>query len=198
MLNLSTASAVRRSVVFGSPEAAEFNKTSPTTSFTPLDKAKAKSLFSMSAIQQHNSEQEAEAAASASAEVDPVTKDNDSILEEWDRLTNASGSDSSEGSDDEHSNGMDVQSSPDAFAGARSNGFCANSSSRRRRSMLQPEISLAPSPSPSESDSSFYSQQLSRVVDHSASPVRDTADARACTGAGTGSGAAMDGSFSRL
>jgi hypothetical protein len=39
--------SARRSVVFGSPNVAEFTRGAPTNAMTPLDKAYAKSLFSM-------------------------------------------------------------------------------------------------------------------------------------------------------
>lgn len=42
-------SAQKKSVVFGSPNAAEFNSASPITSFTPLHPSMAKSLFPMTA-----------------------------------------------------------------------------------------------------------------------------------------------------
>lgn len=78
-----TASAMKRNVIFGSPQACEFNKTSPTTNFTPLHHDTAKSLFSMAAA--------GEISEGEDSPVDPVTEENDRILEEWDRLSNASG-----------------------------------------------------------------------------------------------------------
>ena len=85
----ATASAVKRNVIFGSPQACEVNKTSPTTNFTPLHHDHAKSLFSMAVAGSSISEGEDRPA-------DPVTEENDRILAEWDRLSNASscGSDS--------------------------------------------------------------------------------------------------------
>jgi hypothetical protein len=81
-LNTSlTASALKRNVVFGSPQACEFNKTSPTTNFTPLHKDTAKSLFSM-APQQTYGRDEAEETA------DPETLENDEIMDQWERLSN--------------------------------------------------------------------------------------------------------------
>ena len=79
-------SAAKRNVVFGSPQAVEFNKSSPVTSFTPMQQQAAKDRFSMAG------------AAASEEEVDEETDENSRILEEWDRLTNASEDD---GSDEE-------------------------------------------------------------------------------------------------
>jgi len=77
-------SSVRKTVVFGSPQAAEFNKLSPTTNYTPLDRKKTRVLYSMSATKESDD---------ADGGIDPITMDNDRILESWDRLTNVSDSD---------------------------------------------------------------------------------------------------------
>jgi hypothetical protein len=77
-------SSVRKTVAFGSPQAAEFNKLSPTTNYTPLDRKKTRVLYSMSATKKSDD---------AYGDIDPITIDNDRILESWDRLTNVSDSD---------------------------------------------------------------------------------------------------------
>eukprot|EP00602_Paraphysomonas_sp_CaronLab_P007566 CAMPEP_0185021994 /NCGR_PEP_ID=MMETSP1103-20130426/4696_1 /TAXON_ID=36769 /ORGANISM="Paraphysomonas bandaiensis, Strain Caron Lab Isolate" /LENGTH=1963 /DNA_ID=CAMNT_0027553841 /DNA_START=9 /DNA_END=5900 /DNA_ORIENTATION=+ len=83
--SVSVASVSKRNVMFGSPQAVEFNKTSPTTSFTPMRQNDVKTRFSMAG------------SLPAADEVhDEATDENSRILEEWDRLTNAS-----EGSDEE-------------------------------------------------------------------------------------------------
>jgi hypothetical protein len=81
-----------KSVVFGSPKVAEFNKHSPTTNFTPMNKHDARRLFPVDEIQSSREEE-------VESSMDEITADNDRILEEWDRLTNASET----GSDDDES-----------------------------------------------------------------------------------------------
>lgn len=73
-----------RKVAFGSPSAMEFIKGSQTTKFTPLTRDRAKSLF---VVDESCVQEEAD---------DPVTEENSRILEEWDRLSNASGYSSDE------------------------------------------------------------------------------------------------------
>jgi hypothetical protein len=96
-------SAVKRVVNFGSPNAMEFVKDAAASSFTPLTKDRAKMLFLM---EQATVVEEAE---------DQLTAENSRILDEWDRLSNASGYDSDEDK-------LSVHSSP------------KNSPKRRRRS----------------------------------------------------------------
>ena len=69
----------RRSVIFGSPNVAEFNAASPTNKMTPMTRGQAKHLFSMD-----GKSKEAETSE------DPVTEENSRELDEWDRLTNVS------------------------------------------------------------------------------------------------------------
>lgn len=73
-------SAKKRGVVFGSPKAAEFNKTSPVTSYTPMHNHEAKSRFSMAGNSVYDDQEDD----------DEITTENSAILDEWDRLTNTS------------------------------------------------------------------------------------------------------------
>ncbi|KAJ1443977.1 hypothetical protein B484DRAFT_441336 [Ochromonadaceae sp. CCMP2298] len=123
----------RRNVVFGSPQVAEFNKTSPTTSYTPLHKDQAKSLFSMSALRAYDEQGG-----------DVVTEENDRILGEWDRLTNASdGSDEEDmGLEEGMGEGMEGEGGMEGGEGMGMDIFPHKPtprSARRRRSMLQPQ-----------------------------------------------------------
>jgi len=101
-LSSVTDSAKKRGVVFGSPKAAEFNKTSPVTSYTPMHNHEAKSRFSMAGNSVYDEQEED----------DELTTENSAILDEWDRLTNTSmdgsGSDEDSGSPDESSSGSKV------------------------------------------------------------------------------------------
>ena len=115
--------SLRKNVIFGSPKAAEFHKLSPTTSFTPLNRQEAKSLYSMSGKSQRDIEEEE----------DEATAENSKILEEWDRLTN----NSENGSDDEFENEeVTTPQNASTLTGMSS------ASSRRRRSMLQPRLDM--------------------------------------------------------
>eukprot|EP01033_Poteriospumella_lacustris_P006951 gene6952-5012_t len=158
--------SVNRSVVFGSPNVAEFRKHSPTTSFTPMDKREAKMLFSMEPAGGLGGGGEVAADA-----VDDVTAENERILEEWDRLTNAS-----EGnvSDEEESPGrMDTST----VSGVDKENLDLSSSSlnksnlnrnRRRLSKLQPLIELE------AEDNSTYSSNASRSVAEDISGISHT------------------------
>lgn len=87
-------SSIKKTVVFGSPSFAEFNKTSPTTNITPMDKKKFRGCIDMDmSLSAYSDEQRQEQVM-----VDEETVENSQILDAWDRLTNMSGSD---GSDDE-------------------------------------------------------------------------------------------------
>jgi hypothetical protein len=112
--NKSVSMSARKGVVFGSPKAVEFNKQSPTTNYTPLNRQQAKALFSMAGSTSKMAVEEVE---------DEVTQDNSRILEEWDRLTNTS---CEEGSDES----------------AAEISVSSSASSRRRRSMLQPSLEV--------------------------------------------------------
>ena len=114
--------SLRKNVIFGSPKAAEFHKLSPTTSFTPLNRQQAKSLYSMSGKSQRDIEEEE----------DEATAENSKILEEWDRLTN----NSENGSDDEFEMNETSPQNVSTLSGVSS------ASSRRRRSMLQPRLEM--------------------------------------------------------
>ena len=114
--------SLRKNVIFGSPKAAEFHKLSPTTSFTPLNRQQAKSLFSMSGKSQRDIEEEE----------DEATAENSKILEEWDRLTN----NSENASDDE----FEINETTPHNASTLS--ATSSASSRRRRSMLQPRLEM--------------------------------------------------------
>jgi hypothetical protein len=90
--------SAKKSVAFGSPSAVEFNKSSPTTKFTPMKQVDAKLMFSMSIPEQPTYDEE--------------TEENSRILEQWDRLANTSDcSEGSEGNDGnkERQDGMEHQ-----------------------------------------------------------------------------------------
>jgi hypothetical protein len=100
--------STKKSVVFGSPTASEFNKGSPTTNLTPMSKPLAKAMFSMSGNKRG---------------IDAIpeneeTAENSRILDEWDRLSASE-------------NGSPVQS-PE-FVPPNS---CGSKSSARRKSKL--------------------------------------------------------------
>eukprot|EP01041_Mallomonas_annulata_P008395 gene8395-17309_t len=75
----------KKSVVFGSPEAAEFNKNSPTTNFTPMSRSKTKDHFSMAPVSHQG------LGADENDDDTPETAENSQILAEWDRLTSDDG-----------------------------------------------------------------------------------------------------------
>ena len=119
--------SIRKNVFFGSPKAAEFNKASPTTSFTPLHPQQAKGMFSMAGSTPFNQE------AHEDEEEDEETAENSTILEEWDRLTNNSGT---EGSDESNADVSDINE------GSANVSVSSSRSARRRRSMLQPQLEI--------------------------------------------------------
>lgn len=139
----SSIMSANKSVVFGSPNVAEFRKHSPTTSFTPLDRLKAKQLFSM---QEPAIDEEA-----VDNEQDEVTAENERILEEWDRLTNASEGNSSDDDDDinkmddavvvtTQNDTSDIPDKENVHGGF--NVSHSKSRNRRRLSKLQPLLEL--------------------------------------------------------
>jgi hypothetical protein len=126
--------SANKSVAFGSPNVAEFRKHSPTTSFTPLDRRQAKQLFSM------QEEDELEASVP-----DEVTIENERILEEWDRLTNASESNSSD--DEANEDGIvfassDPVSDKENIHDHHTSLNMSRNRNRRRLSKLQPLLEL--------------------------------------------------------
>ncbi len=136
-------SALKRNVVFGSPQACEFNKTSPTTNFTPLHHDHAKSLFSMTAAGLQEEEERSP---------DPETEENDAQMDEWERLSNASEghwSDEDEpceefvddGADHLH---FDANQSADGVheSGSSSRRASLSGGKRRRDSKKMPKIEL--------------------------------------------------------
>jgi len=71
----------RKSVVFGSPKACEFKKEEIVTRYTPMRSKEVREFFSMDpapTMQEERDQEEGE------------TADNSAILDEWDRLSNAS------------------------------------------------------------------------------------------------------------
>eukprot|EP01034_Spumella_vulgaris_P023396 gene23396-29612_t len=125
--SFAVPSSARKGVVFGSPKVAEFNKLSPTTNMTPMDKKAARQMFSM---QSGNSASDNDLTTSvhgtAQNEEDAITAANSQIMEEWDRLTNVSGN-------------SDEAASPDFTYGSSSK------KSRRRHSKLQHKIDISAS-----------------------------------------------------
>lgn len=131
----------RKTVNFGSPAAAEFNKTSPTTNFTPLDKEQAKAYFPQHFTSDGSNHND------SSSDEDEITAGNSQILDEWDRLTNTSGisSESDEVIFPEHleglSNDTDSSSIKSVSDKKRRKSIDSNSSKRAKRrksSILKP------------------------------------------------------------
>ena len=114
--NGDPSSSAVKTVVFGSPQVAEFNHRSPTTNFTPMSKMQAKDLFPM-------------AMKDLSIEEDEVTAENSRILEEWDRLTNDSG----EFSDEDYFP-INMSMSPSTETNANVEGRSHSRSLKRRKS----------------------------------------------------------------
>jgi hypothetical protein len=140
-----TASAIKRNVVFGSPQACEFNKTSPTTSYTPMNKDAVKGMFSMAPSQKFGAQGEEDFVSA-----DPETQENDAVMDEWERLTNGS----EYGSDEEAEGAMQrtgmagiPEGSEEGSVSSRGAGSRRSStgsaSSGRRLSMLQPMVDLS-------------------------------------------------------
>ena len=107
----------RKSVVFGSPKACEFKKEELVTSYTPMHAEDVSAFFSMEPAPTMQDERDEE---------EGNTRDNSSILDEWDRLSHAG----SEDGGSPMTTGSPV--TPMSTASARS--------SPRRRSMLQPNL----------------------------------------------------------
>jgi len=125
-----------KSVIFGSPKAAEFIRGAPTDALTPLARSEAKSLFSMVGSAPRVDE--------ADAPEDEGTRENSAILEEWDRLTNTS---NGEGSDEETDEfplppTPVLPGTPDT--GSAKSKKSPRSSPRRRLSGRMPAIDLSP------------------------------------------------------
>jgi hypothetical protein len=159
-----TRASARKSVVFGSPNVAEFDKLQPSVRMTPMSKQDARTMFSMEQKKEDDHEE------------DEVTAENSRILDEWDRLTNTS-----EASDEsrETNDSAGPNESPNASMCADSDAVDtpANSvksgkssqsggsqRSRRRRSMLQPSISpmaYLPTDGQDRKDVSFSAEQSS-------------------------------------
>ena len=125
-------SSVRKTVVFGSPQAAEFNKLSPTTNYTPLDRKKTRVLYSMSATKESDD---------ADGGIDPITIDNDRILESWDRLTNVSDSDMIDAVVVALDGGCDGDDEISLYSSCVDTNISVK---RRRQSKLQPILDISP------------------------------------------------------
>jgi hypothetical protein len=142
--------SARKSVAFGSPAAAEFNKSSPTTNFTPLDKEQAKAYFPKHFSVDYNVMVDKESE-------DEITAENSEILDQWDRLTNASG-----GSDEElypieegESNTDSLFSPPGSNKRKSGKPLDSNSSKRSRRrksTLISPSTGKSYSPLAYEDD----------------------------------------------
>lgn len=138
--------SAKRNVMFGSPNVAEFNRTSPTTNFTPLTKEDANSLYSMKGDSSKDS-----------TEADEITNENSRILEEWDRLTNNSDFETSSSDENDYLGEVaadtvqvdDVDESINSDRSSRS-----GRRSRRRLSKLQPVVDYVESPAEAEGDQS--------------------------------------------
>ena len=113
-------SVQKKSIVFGSPKAAFYEKDSRAGSFTPLTREEAKAMFP---INQEEAEQEPD---------DSITSQNSKILDDWDRLTNTSGGSES----DEDVSVFSSCSSASKSDASRVSGQSPKSR-RRRKSMLQ-------------------------------------------------------------
>jgi hypothetical protein len=108
----------RKSVVFGSPKACEFKKEELVTTYTPMQAKDVSAFFSMEPAPTMQDERDNE---------EGDTRDNSSILDEWDRLSHA---------------GSEDGGSPMTTAGSPVTPMSTAStrSSPRRRSMLQPNL----------------------------------------------------------
>lgn len=73
----------KRSVIFGSPQVAEFNIQSPTTNLTPMTNHGGKLRFAIDGSTIPGD-------AHVDVPEDPETSENSRLLDQWDRLTNAS------------------------------------------------------------------------------------------------------------
>jgi hypothetical protein len=117
-----------KSVVFGSPQIAEFNGASPSNKFTPLAKSEAKRFLTID----------------ESGENDPETMENEKILEEWERLT-AISNESPEQDAFSFEDEFDSFAASEHSASEQSISKNSRSSSVRRQSMLQPSFTEEPS-----------------------------------------------------
>ena len=156
-----SASAKKRGVVFGSPQAAEFHKTSPVTSFTPMREQDAKSLFSMAGKSAQDDE----------VDNDEQTVENSRILDEWDRLTNTSMDGS--GSDEDSSSPEGSSTSSLASSGSkvmrRGNGRRATIGGASSSSAAASAASLS---SPSKNKKRRQSVQAALPILHNSASLK--------------------------
>jgi hypothetical protein len=173
-----TASAIKRNVVFGSPQACEFNKTSPTTSYTPMNKDAVKGMFSMAPSQKFGAQGEEDFVSA-----DPETQENDAVMDEWERLTNGS----EYGSDEEAEGGMQgtgmagiPEGSEEGSVSSRGaesrRSSTGSASSGRRLSMLQPMVDL----SVSDASQVVYEERAAGELELSTSQFGEDATGTVC------------------
>lgn len=149
---------LNRSVAFGSPEVAEFRKTSPITSYTPLGREEAKQMFLIPS----------DDLTASTVEEDEITDDNERVLEEWDRLTNTSETGSPEQEQEQeqewdelfHEQESEGCVSMDSIAGDKRK-------TRRRRSKIQPVLDISEDGRLGEHEVSsiFESEEVTCTVD---------------------------------
>ena len=120
-----------KSVIFGSPKAVEFTRGAPTDALTPMERSTAKSLFSMVGSAPRTQDE-----IEAEEQEDENTRENTSILEEWDRLTTSNG----DGSDEE----VDEFPLPPTPVLPESPSTNSQRSPRRRLSGRMPALDLEP------------------------------------------------------
>lgn len=144
-----------KGVVFGAPQAAEFHRSSPPRSMTPLPSHEARAFFSMntSGSSYHTdssgapssaddfSDEEEMSQSGAVAEEDEETALNSSILQQWEGGDDASSSDEADAGEDSGSSGDDEKSADLASTGSRSSRTGRSSS---RRSSMGPGNSPHP------------------------------------------------------
>jgi len=150
--------SIRKTVVFGSPQAAEFNKLSPTTNYTPLDKKQARVLYSMSANKNDDVNNDYVHDDHSNSVVDPITIENDQILDTWDRLTNVSDHDMMDaevsfdnGFDNSYDyvhqrtiDGCDNNDKDEISVYSSCTDLKISTKRRRRKSKLQPILDISP------------------------------------------------------
>lgn len=133
-------SSIRKSVIFGSPTAAEFNKQSPTTNITPMHKSQAKQYFPEHfSISKGATPKDEVHKFEIEENEDPITSENSKILDEWDRLTN-----SSIGSDEFSNEEEDLLlHNSNAKPKRNSTGSLNSKKSHRRKSLTKSSTAVA-------------------------------------------------------
>ena len=123
---------LEKSVVFGSPAFAEFNHLSPPSRITPL--TKRQSLISSRKLRQQEEDENHEKV------LDPVTEENNRILQEWDRLADNTTNSPEESEDSRYSTHDSIEHDFSVKA-KTSNKKGRNGKKKRRLSKIHPDLS---------------------------------------------------------